>query len=266
MLERWLDVTGGWQEATKQLDLDADPTAFVRIACALLLRKARLHLVAVLRANETNNLHSLAVQMRPVLECAGQVVFYFHNLIIAPDLTRTRERALQAVNDYVNADSYRTIIGMTRGGVGHKELLEMISAAEAAAAASVGMPKPKKRQGMSLKQASKVASLTGGINWYNYLSEHFNHGRADWSGVSWRGGVISTNTVLDEVAFAGMMDYLANHVVAVMNAYAALCPVAGDSGPWIEVTLAQLRDVRKSSKAFRDAAVASTTRKSDANA
>ena len=78
-----------------QLDLDADPTAHGRIMYALLLRKARLHTVAVLRANETNNVHSLAAQMRPVLECAGQVVFYFHNLIIAPD----REHALNVAGD-----------------------------------------------------------------------------------------------------------------------------------------------------------------------
>ena len=74
-LERWLDVTGGLREAMAQFDLASDPTATYRIMCALLLRKARLHAAAVIRANETNNVHSLAVQMRPVLECAGQVVF-----------------------------------------------------------------------------------------------------------------------------------------------------------------------------------------------
>ena len=85
-LERRLDVTGGWREATARIDLDADPAAAVRIIGALLLRKARIHTVAVLRANETSNLHSLAVQMRPVLECAGQVVFFFHYTTIAPNL------------------------------------------------------------------------------------------------------------------------------------------------------------------------------------
>ena len=41
--------------------------------CALIFRKGRLHMLGAYRANETDNLHSLAVQMRPVLECAGQV-------------------------------------------------------------------------------------------------------------------------------------------------------------------------------------------------
>ena len=125
-LERWLDVTGGLREAAERTDLAADPTAMLRIMCALLLRKARLHSVAVRRANETSNVHSLAVQMRPVLECAGQVVFVFHNLIIAPDLTMARERAASVVGDYWNADYYRTILRITKGNVGHEELLEQI--------------------------------------------------------------------------------------------------------------------------------------------
>ena len=61
-----MDVAGGWPEASAQIDLNADPAAALRIMGALLLRKARIHAVAVLRANETSNLHSLAVQMRPV--------------------------------------------------------------------------------------------------------------------------------------------------------------------------------------------------------
>ena len=35
-LERWLDVTGGWREARVRIDVDADPTATLRIIGALL--------------------------------------------------------------------------------------------------------------------------------------------------------------------------------------------------------------------------------------
>ena len=254
-LERWLDVTGGYREARAQIDLDADPTATLRIMCAVLLRKARLHTVAVLRANETNNVHSLAVQMRPVLECAGQVVFIFQDLM----MTIKPERAANVVGDYLNADYYDTIIRATKGNVGHKELLETISEAEEEAAASVGMPKPQRRKGRSLKHAEKVATLAEGNSWYDYLSEYFCHGRADWRGPSWRGGVISIDNVQDAFTFAGLMDYLVRQV-AVMNAHAALCPVAGDDGhEGVEATLAQLREVRETSKAVRDAAVAAVS-------
>ncbi|WP_420462696.1 hypothetical protein [Candidatus Palauibacter sp.] len=258
-LERWLDVTGGWVEATEQIDLDADPTATFRIVGALLLRKARLHTVAVLRANETSNLHSLAVQMRPVLECAGQVVFIFHNLMIAPGFTMEPERAMDLVGDHLNADYYGTMIAATKGQVGHQELLEQISGAMEKAAALDGLPKPKMRKGRSLKQADKVATLRGGTSWYNYVSEYFCHGRADWVGYSWSGGVVSMDLAPDVFAFASLMDYLVGQV-AVMNAHAALCPVAGDGG-WgrVEAMLAQLREVRETSKAARDAAVLAFT-------
>ena len=181
-LERWLDVTGGLREAMAQFDLASDPTATYRIVCALLLRKARLHSAAVLRANETNNVHSLAVQMRPVLECAGQVVFIFYNLMIAPDLMITRERAADLVGGYLNADFYGKTIQVTQGKVGHEELLEMIWDAQETAAASEGMPTPKRRKGRRLKEADKVATLVEGNGWYDYPSEYFCHGRADWRG------------------------------------------------------------------------------------
>ena len=254
-LEKWLDVTGGMQEAMTQFDLSKDPTATFRIMCALLMRKARLHTIAVLRANETNNVHSLAVQMRPVLECAGQVVFLFHNLMIAPDLTMEPERAADLVGGYISADYYRTIIGATKGQIGHKELLEKISAAEETAATSFGISKPRMK-GKTLKQIDKVAKLTGGSIWYGFLSDIFCHGRGDWRGQSWLGGVVSMNTVQDGFTFAGLMDYLVEQV-NVMNAYATLCPVAGDDG-WgrVEATLARLHEGREKSKIVRDAAVA----------
>ena len=50
--ERWLNVTGGLREAMARFDLASYPTTTLRIMCALLLRKARLHAAAVPRAND----------------------------------------------------------------------------------------------------------------------------------------------------------------------------------------------------------------------
>lgn len=254
-LERWLDGNGGQQEVM-EIDLSADPTATFRIMCALLLRKARLHTMAVLRANETDNIHSLAVQMRPVLECAGQVVLIFDHLIIAPDLKMEPARAASVIGDYVGGDYYDTIIRVTKGKVGHKELLEDISEVSAMAAALWETPERATRKGKSLKQADKVGRLLEGKQWYDYLSEYFCHGRGDWRGPSWRGGVVSKNTVRDEFTFAGLMDYLVEQV-GVMNAYAALCPIDGDDGrAWVDATLAQLNEAREKTRVVRDSVVA----------
>ena len=87
-IERSLDVDVEGDEASARAVLQGDPTGAFRITCAVLLRKAKIHMVAMLRANENNNVHSLAVQMRPVLECAGQVLLVFHNLMIEQDVSR----------------------------------------------------------------------------------------------------------------------------------------------------------------------------------
>ena len=269
-LERSFDVAGGWREASARIDFDTDPAAWIRIMAALLLRKARIHTAAVLRANETSNLHSLAVQMRPVLECAGQVVFFFHNTVVAPDLTVTRERAAEVVGNRINADHYQWFRRRTKGEVSPEELREVEAQAQEAASVFAGAPKPKRRKGRRFHQAEKVAVLEDGQRWYRYLSEHFSHGKvADWRGLSWQGGVMTINRVEDEFAFLSLMDYLVNQVV-LMNAYAALCPVAGDNDDrwnrWIEPTLAQLHDMRQSSKALRDAAIGGATGEPDGNA
>ena len=236
--ERRLDIAVDGDEASWRADLEGDPTGSLRIMTALLLRKAKLHMIAMLRANERNNVHSLAVQARPVLECAGQVVLTFHHLVIAPDLS--------VVGRYLNADFYRVFIGSPKkGGISHDQLLKMISKAS-------GMSEEEAcRDGRSLEQADKVAKLEGGRAWYRYLSKCFCHGRADRRGPSWQGGVSSMNTG-HEFTLAGIMDYLVNQV-ATMTAYAALCPLAGDEAHGLkDAALAQMQEVRAASKALRD--------------
>lgn len=172
-LEQRFGVDGeSWEPATES-ELEADPAIPVRLECALLLRKARLHSDAVLRANAAGNLHSLAVQMRPVLECAGQVVFAMDNRFVAPRLTTDPEHAVRTLDDRLSADYYYTIIRATKGKVGHDELLATISDSERTAAESMGMRAPERRRTRSLKQADKVASLNGGETWYAQLSKCF---------------------------------------------------------------------------------------------
>ena len=239
-IERSLDVAVDGDERFPRAVLNDDPAVIFQIMCALLLRKAKLHVTAILRANQTGNVHSLAVQMRPVLECAGQIVLIFHNLIIAP------ERGEDEVRRYINADCYRTIMSLTTGDVGQEQLFAQISAAS-------GMTETEVRKGKKLSHLAKVAALDGGEGWYRYLSNCFCHGRTNWRGHSWQGGVRSMNTAQDDFTRAGLMDYSANQV-AVMNAYATLCPVAGEADQGrVDGALAHLREVRAASKALRDA-------------
>ena len=255
-IERSLAADCAASELAGPSDLDADPVAPFRYQCTLLLRKARLHSHAAQRANAASNLHSLAVQMRPVLECAGQVVFTFDHLIIAPRRTPNPQRAEAELAGRINADYYDTIIRATKGRVGHEELLANIAGAEEAAAKSMGADTPPGRRAQRLQQTDKVTTLEGGEAWYAHLSKRFCHGEGDLSGQTWHGGVASMNTWRDQLAFAGFLDYLV-HQVNTMNAYAALCPTTGgdDRQAWIEATLERLREGRETTAALRSSAV-----------
>lgn len=152
-IETYLDVDVEGDEALARALCEEDPAGIYRLMCAGLLRKAKLHMIAVLRANENHNVHSLAVQMHPVLECAGQVVLVFHNLLIEP------ECGVRVVLDYMNADYYQTMSGLTESEVSHEQLLVHISELNELSQEVVG-------KGRSLRQSDKVARLQAhaGIN------------------------------------------------------------------------------------------------------
>ena len=81
-----------------QAECDDDPAIAFRKMSYLLIAKARLHVFAALRANEESNVDSLAVQMRPALECAGQVVSMFR------DLFGKEPGGENRISRYINAD------------------------------------------------------------------------------------------------------------------------------------------------------------------
>ncbi|MDE2925626.1 MAG: hypothetical protein OXT71_04425 [Acidobacteriota bacterium] len=263
-LERYLNFPGGMSEARSRA---ADPTAMDRVVVPLLLRKARIHTSAVLRAKESGNLHSLAVQMRPVLECAGQIVFHAYSRTARPDLrTRRGRRFAENVADRINSDHFQTLSRVTRGQIASQELREIELQAEASAAASVGAPEPMRRKGKRLTQSDKVSSLMGGRESYGYLSDYFTHGRkADLKGRSRLGGVMTFNRTEDAVVFLCMMDYLARQV-SVMNSAASFIPVEGaQNSQLIEQSETQLKEIHESSKVVEVAISDTRTGKQDGN-
>ncbi len=192
-----------------QAEFDHDPAIAFRKMSYLLIAKARLHVFAALSANKEDNIHSLAVQMRPALECAGQVVSMFK------DLFGKEPGAENRISRYVNADYYQTVIRLSKGQIDHNEILNRINDA-------IPMGTVPVRKIRSYRESEKVKDLEFGENWYGHLSACFFH--SDLSALknlSFFGGVGSCNTMYDEYGFAALMDYLA-HQVMVMVMYAAI--------------------------------------------
>ena len=194
-----------------QAEFDDDPAIAFRKMSYVLTAKARLHIFAALTANRSNNIHSLAVQMRPALECSGQVVSLLKNLY------GKYPGAEDRISRYVNADYYQTITRLSRGQLNHNEILKQINAA--------GPTRPEPvRKIKSFKELEKVRDLEFGENWYRHLSEYFFH--SDLLALknhSYFGGVSSCNTMYDEYGFAAPLDYLA-HQMMVMVMYATVFP------------------------------------------
>lgn len=118
-MERWLDVPIYAENASARLR--ENPRTWHYLIVRQFLCKARLHGTAVLHANQVCNIHSLAVQMRPVLECAGQLATILKNMTDEP------QRGFAAISRNLSADYYQTLIRVSQGQLSHKELLDSIS-------------------------------------------------------------------------------------------------------------------------------------------
>lgn len=189
-----------------------DPTVAFETTTGLLVRKACLHVTAALRANEASNMHSLAAQMCPALECAGQVVTTMKNLIDGSSKGRS------AVLRRAKADYYKTITRLTQGQINPRDLLPNIAKVQLA---NDEIDPAKARFQLN----DTVKDLEFGGEWYSHLSEYFFH--SDLSalkGRSYCGGVRSADAADDQVAFGFLLDYLTDQVLIMIRYGAMFAP------------------------------------------
>ena len=227
-------------DADTKAEMKQDPFLAIRLQARLLTKKARLHVFAVLTANRNSNLHSLAVQMRPALECAGQVVLVFQNLFTA------MRRDPDTVAQYLNSDYIQTMQRLTRGQLGDHRLKAVATAD----------PMAPRRKAKRFNESDTVKSLEGGSDWYDYLTDHFHRSNRDaLRGPSHMGGVRSNGTAVDQLAFARFLGYLA-HQMLVMIAHAALSPTTNpETDPFLAKVFALLADRRVAAASYLDALV-----------
>lgn len=181
-----------------------DPTSTFEASTGLLVRRAHLNVAAALRANQSNNMHSLAAQMRPALECAGQVV------ATMKDLRDGSSKARESVMRRASADFFQTVKRVGRGQSDPRKILEDNPNIQLA---SHHMDQVKGR----FDPQDVVKELRDGEWWYKHLSRSFYHsGMSELKGDSCNGGVRSTNSANDQFAFAFFMHYLTNQVLLMI--------------------------------------------------
>lgn len=236
--EKWLNVRlDDIEFLPPVIPHEDDPGVGLRVLCALLLHKARLHMIGVLRANNKDNVQSMAVQMRPILECAGQIVLNCRNLVF------TSKEGISIANRHSITDFHRIMISLTKGGFDYNEFSRFFSE-------STGMPLSELRTAKKVFVNDRVKMLEGGSDWYGYLSAYFCHGNADWLGWPWGGSVGPRIDFLHEYTLASLMDYLVNQV-AIMTGYASLCHMDLEE---LNAVSTWVHEIRAESKTLRDSA------------
>jgi len=234
-----MDVDDPFKEYTDE-EIKRDPLIFARNSNYLLMKKAKFHVIAVLRASQSNNFHSLAVQMRPALECVGQVVFTVGTIIAEEPSSEYK-----ILNDLFT-DYYDTTKRWTRGKNDPVALLNKKYKQDP-------IVKEILQKIRGRKVSDSVKSLKFGTNWYRHLSECFYHSDLTaLRNISYYGGVRSCNSPLDQFFFACFLDYLAYQTL-VMILYSTLCahPTL-ERDNFFEKMTATLEDKNSISDFYRD--------------
>ena len=198
---------------------DGDPVTMTRNRCGLFLRKAELHLPAVLRAHEGNNIHSLGVHARVIQECVAHVQ-------MAGSVVREETpKRLDWVMNALEYDYQYTLLSLEHRNFSIDEIRDKIA----------GLRKSTGRKGdrppTVVRITDKVATMERGRDWYEHLSESFSHTPENaLTALSFNGGVASRDPEVDDTSFVALLDTLTCQIVSMLlDQELLVIAVGGDS-------------------------------------
>ena len=238
-VERHLSLWGidGRFDASAGMRDDIDLFRGMRATVGALAANARLHAIACLRANDMNNLHSLAVQMRPALECAGQIRIYMESVL---------ERRIDVLDRYFNSTYFQLVKHDSGGSVADRTILADIARADPTGQGRARKDRP-------YRTTDTVASLQHGREWYAHLSDCFYHSDIEHlDGPLYFGGVHCQDPVHDIAAFAHFLDYLGEQVALVTMSMALCVRPTSEKQEAFDESVALVRERRALSDLHRE--------------
>lgn len=178
---------------------------------SLVMRKEGFHVAAVLRANEQDNLHSLGVQTKVLIECAAEITS-----ISRLAVEKTPE-ALEYLANSLEYDHNYWLLSLTGGAISKEELRASIMKARA----NVGVFDDKHPKKVTLSE--RVSILTQGRMYWDHLSDSFCHTTPDrLRGTPGLGGVMPAPELQFDLAFADIMNSAQHYACWSLVAYGAL--------------------------------------------
>lgn len=246
------EAQGLLQEALAEVDFDefatsdleegsnVDARRLVLYVRGLCLLKAGIHIAAVLRANGQNNVHSLGVHARVLIECAAEVSLMGH--VAVEGTPAALERALNAQE----FDAHQLLRRVTRGQVSREEL----EASTTRAREGIGLFDGKQPSRTTI--AERVAVLTEGKLWYDYLSRSFCDSTVDAMRKSpGSGGVLPAPERQFDLAFAVILNCTLTYVCQMLLAHGAITTNAGGGSQLLDAALTLFERVRETATPVR---------------
>ena len=204
----------------------------------LLLYKALLHTKAAIVANQRDNLHSLAVQLRVVLECASPLVSMTNAIVEGG--TKEAER-IANITDSEAMDWYRRVYK----GEADDDILRSIRDVRQ----SLGMPEMK---AVSVNITNTHLKHTvGGPDLYRFLSNHFC--KRDPKTVTQSalvGGIVQPSEEDAAFAFGYFLDFLAGLLGMMLLSHGAIVILVDGTSQSFDDALEFRERKRKAAQSF----------------
>ena len=201
-----VDFNESWPDGQAEL-IDDELRRFVLCAYGLSIRKAGIHMAAVRLANEQNNVPSLGVHARVLIECAAELASVAHAYV------EGTPKALDRILNLTEFDTNRLLRRITRGEISREEL----EAGTTRAREAIGLFDGKQPRGTTI--ADRVSILTQGKGWYDYLSRHFCDSDVESLGRSpGEGGVLPAPELQFDLAVAVILNCTLTYVCQMLIA------------------------------------------------
>lgn len=234
-----VDFDESWPDGQADLS-DDELRRFILCAHALSLRKAGVHMAVVLGASEQNNVPSLGVHARVLIECAAELVSVAHAYV------EGTPKALDRILNLTELDTHRLLRRITRGEISREEL----QASTTRAREAIGLFDGKQPKGTTI--ADRVSILTDGKGWYDYLSRHFCDSDLDSLGKSpGHGGVLPAPELEFDLAVAVILNCTLTYVCQMLIAYGVISIKSGSGSQLLDDAVVLFDRVRETAAPIR---------------
>ena len=208
---------------------------------SIVSRKTGFHIASVLLANAQNNIHSLGVHAKVLMECAAEMMSMGKN---------AAEQTPEALDYILNNQEYDAnywLLRLSKGSISREELVAMVTEARE----GIGLFDGKQPTRVSLSDRASI--LAEGKIWYPYLNDSFCHTKPDrLRGVPGLGGVLPSPKLQLDLAFVFVLNIALHYTCQALMSYGGIKINTGGGSKIFDDAFTLFERVRQTAAPFRE--------------